>query len=240
MSEDKLEQKDFEYLDQKLQAQYYTEYFFVRLMGAMEIEPRLALYLPFMLLRQAPKFFRDDYRRHWKYCLNHVELRCNFAPNAEPEEMIVKAAHLLPWLVDAHIYHKEEIAQLFHEAESNPLLYHSMADTTRLLHDRKYVSKDFAREVTAKDVGMVELLKLRTPKITPTRRRNATKETHQVEGKLIQDYLIKDRFVNHSDHVGAQTNYYAEIDGSSAFYDERLRRTASRLLIQAIALSQEG
>lgn len=182
---------DFNYLCYRLQTHYYTEHFYVRIRRILKNNPRLALYLPFEVLEAAPNHFKETYRQAWAICLSHIDIReCfNLGDIYEPEarpcepERIIKAAHLLPWLLDNRVIPEEDISEIFEYAKQSDLLFHSFADTARLLYDRGYISKTYERKITTYAARLPRIVRLE-PLFTTEKRKEWLAE--MCDGERVQ------------------------------------------------------
>lgn len=226
-----LSEGEFNYLTQAIQACQYDEYFFVRLALVLRFETRIALYLPFLTLRQAPQFFRETYIYAWENCLSKIDRRDNFTTEYS-NEAVIKAAHLLPWLIEAGMIQKSEVMRRFSKAKQNNLLYHNLAETAPILLQRGYITQSQYEQICANDAQAKTVLS-RNPIEAPSYRPKSERIVRRTEKEIVQDNLLKDYFPRKYDRLSVNTCNYATIDGDSAFYDDRFREIASRLMILA-------
>jgi len=121
---------------------------------------RLILYLPFEFLpdkdwqpaaenlRQAAGRFRQAYLSAWKGLLSTHDVRANFVDGdvLEVEQRVgdlprvVKAAHLIPKLVENGLLEIKEVIALLEES-ADPILKESIADTLPVLADLGYLTE---------------------------------------------------------------------------------------------------
>jgi len=121
---------------------------------------RIALYLPFELmpdkkwqpvgekLRQASEQFRQSYMKAWKSLLTQHDVRANFVDGdvLEAEHRkgdlprVVKAAHLIPKLVEKGFMGVENAITLMEESD-DPVLKNSIADALGVLADMGLITK---------------------------------------------------------------------------------------------------
>ena len=122
-----LQRKELDFLCTRIRERRFTEYFYVRLIRAIRHNPALALYLPFVVLRQSPNFFRAEYRQVWRNCLT------NETPNSFVcrEILIHRASQLVPWLLNAKIFLKKDIEEILASLPENSIESIELADGLR-------------------------------------------------------------------------------------------------------------
>ncbi len=132
---------------------------------------RIALYLPFEFLpqktwhpaneqlQQATDQFRSSYMETWKKLLNVHDVRANFVDGdvLEVEQRVgdlprvVKAAHLIPKLVEHGLMTAQDVITLLEESEDQTLK-DSIADTLPVMADLQLITEqDFEYMATSKD-----------------------------------------------------------------------------------------
>lgn len=112
---------------------------------------QLALYWPLEDLELATVDFREAYVDAWQEMLLVHDMRENFntgdvyEPEARPgdPERVVKAAHLLPWLLRAEFVSAENVADLV-DNSGDIVLKRSILDTKRMLEDWGLMSDELA------------------------------------------------------------------------------------------------
>ncbi len=104
-------------------ADHYRRMFYQGCMDILERQPRFALYIPFEELQNAPDVFREEYLKAWRECCHYLDVRECFnlgdiyeqsASTGEPER-VVKAYHLLPWLIRWGYLSEKDLAELVKE-----------------------------------------------------------------------------------------------------------------------------
>jgi hypothetical protein len=96
------------------------EHFYYKLSEMLLDYPRLALFVPFYILKNATNNFRKAYLKTWQTCCPMSDTREEFhiGDYYEPEASIgapnhvVKAMHLLPWLLKYEYLNTEELIKL--------------------------------------------------------------------------------------------------------------------------------
>ena len=130
-------------------AEGYSNEFYYELGAIMAKQPRLALYLPFSALCAAPDEFRDTYLDAWKQCWGYRDIRECFnlgdiyertARRGEPER-IVKAMHLLPWLVEYGYLSSHDVLTIVRFMLEDELLCWSVLDALVVLEKRGLVTR---------------------------------------------------------------------------------------------------
>jgi len=109
---------------------------------------RLVLYLPFEFLPKAPERFRQAYLKTWKRSLSIHDVRANFVDGDIIEEeqqagnlpRVVKAAHLIPKLIENGFMEVKDILTLMEESDDQ-LLKESIADTLPVLADLGFLAE---------------------------------------------------------------------------------------------------
>lgn len=104
---------------------------------------RLALYLPLEELQDAPDYFRAHYMTAWRKCLHFKDVRENFNVgdslelDARDENFpyVVKAAHLIPWLLHFGYIGEAYVLELLEH--SNDCLVRSICDCEKLFYNVK-------------------------------------------------------------------------------------------------------
>ena len=120
-------------------ASIYRDMFYQGCEDIFEKQPRLALYIPFEELRDAPDSFRKEYLRAWRECCRYLDVRESFnvgdiyeqsASEGEPER-VVKAYHLLPWLIRWGYLSEQDLVELVdeHVMTNNYYALSSIKDT---------------------------------------------------------------------------------------------------------------
>lgn len=103
---------------------------------------RLVFYLPFEFLPKAPERFKQAYLKAWDSLLSVHDVRANFVDGDILEEeqqtgslpRVVKAAHLIPKLVEHGLIEVKSILTLMEESDDQ-ILRNSIADTLPVLAD---------------------------------------------------------------------------------------------------------
>lgn len=121
---DQLERKEMDLLCERIRNRYFTEYFYVRLVKAIQRNPPLALYLPFVVLKQAPNFFRAEYRYAWESCFSKKKA----GSAARHEILIHRASQLIPWLIRAKIYRKQDLEHILALMQEGSIEYAVISD----------------------------------------------------------------------------------------------------------------
>lgn len=133
---------------------------------------RIVLYLPFELLpdrkwkpssevlQHEAEQFRAAYMASWDALLSVQDVRANFVDGDVPEEQsrtadlprVVKAAHLIPQLVERGYMGIEDVLQLM-ETSADGTLKHSIADTLPVLADLGFLhDADLTRMEASDDI----------------------------------------------------------------------------------------
>lgn len=107
---------------------------------------RLALYLPLEELQDAPTSFRISYLNAWRRCLEYEDVRENFnlgdsleiAARDEDFPYVVKAAHLVPWLLKYKYLSESEILDLLEEGSET--LIRSICDCEKMFYNIRFVT----------------------------------------------------------------------------------------------------
>jgi len=154
---------------------------------------RMALYLPFELLpgkdwnpateelQQASSRFKNSYMDAWKTLLSQHDVRANFVDGdvLEPEHRksdlprVVKAAHLIPKLVEKGFIRVEDVIVLMEESKDQ-VLKESIADALAVLADLGLITeKEFKNMSESKDRLVRGMAKIISSDIQ--------KEDHQTE-----------------------------------------------------------
>ncbi len=115
---------------------------------ASSFNQRLILYLPTKLIPKNPnklelatRRFRKVYRTSWYNLLSNHELRANFSDgDTEKQDMVNKAAHLIPILLDKELITFQEIIDLLN-ISSDKILNDSILDTLTTIFELGLVSK---------------------------------------------------------------------------------------------------
>lgn len=162
---------------------------------------RIALYLPFEFipdastkattkeLQQATDKFRADYMSAWKSLLHTHDVRANFVDGDVLEvasregdlPRVVKAAHLIPKLVERGLLKTEDVLQLMEETD-NEILKQSIADTLPVLKDLGLLAEEDTTHSIGKESTAVErgiLLEI-TPQAVQEKIQT---EFHRVDGQ---------------------------------------------------------
>ena len=104
-------------------ASIYHNVFYQGCSGILEKQWRLALYIPLEELRDAPDSFREDYLRAWRECCHYLDVRECFnvgdiyersASTGHPER-VIKAYHLLPWLIRWGYLSEQDLVNIVEE-----------------------------------------------------------------------------------------------------------------------------
>jgi hypothetical protein len=155
---------------------------------------RLALYLPFEFmpdkswlpasaeLSQAAERFKDVYMEAWRSLLGTHDVRANFVDGdvLEVEQRtsdlprVVKAAHLIPKLVEAGMLEIDEVINLL-ETSDDQILKDSIIDTAPMLWDLGLIGKDQVASMQASEYESIQELALAITLANP-----ATKSEHIV------------------------------------------------------------
>lgn len=131
------------------------------LLGEDSEYQRILLYLPFEFLPGAPERFKEAYMASWERQLSTHDVRANFVDGDVMEvdkrdgdlPRVVKAAHLIPKLVEAGFMTVEEVARRMNETDDE-ILRQSIADTLPVLQDMGFLEGG-ARIEKVKEVGEV-------------------------------------------------------------------------------------
>ncbi|MBI4257238.1 nucleotidyltransferase domain-containing protein [Candidatus Uhrbacteria bacterium] len=110
---------------------------------------RVLLYLPFEFLSGAPEFFKQTYLSAWEKLLSTHDVRANFVDGdvmeVEKRETdlprVVKAAHLIPKLVEVGFLTVEEVLRRMDETDDD-VLRNSIVDTLPVLRDMGFLEGD--------------------------------------------------------------------------------------------------
>ena len=130
-------------------AEGYSNEFYYAVGAIMTKQPRLALYLPFSALCAAPDEFRDAYLDAWKQCWGYRDIRECYnqgdiyertARRGEPER-VVKAMHLLPWLVEYGYLSGSDVLTIVRFMQEDELLCWSVLDALKVLEDRGLIKR---------------------------------------------------------------------------------------------------
>lgn len=113
---------------------------------SMPENARLALYLPLEELEEAPVYFRKSYLKAWLLCLSQADVRENFnlgdsleiAARDENFPYVVKAAHLIPWLLKYKYLNEAEVLEL--AREGNMQLLSSICNCEKLFYNIHFVT----------------------------------------------------------------------------------------------------
>ena len=117
-------------------------------LAALLTEPensRLALYIPLDELDIAPEHLKQAYLAAWRHCLTQEDVRENFnqgdsyeiSARSKDFAYVVKAAHLIPWLLKANILQEDEIFELL---ETGPVtLIQSICDCWEMLGQKRFL-----------------------------------------------------------------------------------------------------
>lgn len=123
---------------------------------------RILFYLPFEELQNAPVEFRTAYLTAWHHLMTVYDVRENFhfgdtfEPDARPNgelERVVKAAHLIPWLLKAGYITLYDVADILRKRTDEPILIQSVKDTLPYIRD-----KELVRNVSAFDAALLMFL----------------------------------------------------------------------------------
>lgn len=110
---------------------------------------RILLYLPFSELDNAPGHFRKVYLDAWYNLLNVTDARENFhlgdvfEPDARKDgqiDLIVKSAHLTPWLIKTKYLTVEDLERIIQHGQDDTLLLQSFADTFDVLAQNNLIN----------------------------------------------------------------------------------------------------
>lgn len=110
----------------------YSDELYDSLQNLMEKQPRIALYLPFELLENAPIFFGISYINAWTACLSEIDERILFEGLPVPvndNECCVKAIHLLPWLLGYGYIGDRELERILRLHARNRYIMQDLHDT---------------------------------------------------------------------------------------------------------------
>lgn len=107
---------------------------------------RLALYIPLDEFTEAPKSLKLIYLAAWRNCLKQEDVRENFnqgdslevSARGEGFAYVVKAAHLIPWLLKAHILQEEEVFDLLESGSIS--LIQSICDCWEILAQKRFLA----------------------------------------------------------------------------------------------------
>lgn len=160
---------------------------------------RMLLYLPFELLpndKQEPKTeqlrdaiagIKSRYRKEWFHLLSHHDIRADFSDGdimeanlrTYPLPKVVKAAHLIPWLVERDIISVDEVITIM-EKTNDGVLRESIADSLQVLAETNALShQDIYRMTNSHNSWVANLVKLLN---VPQKKENAESlNSHSLE-----------------------------------------------------------
>ncbi len=133
----------------------YDEKCYLALRNIMLEQPRISLYIPLSELEDAPAFFRVAYVGAWYECLKERDSREDFYLGRKKDEIedeyIVKALHLLPWLLHYDYVGEPTVESVYRKMGQRIENHQSLRDALPLI--RRDVSDEcFKRlEETLKD-----------------------------------------------------------------------------------------
>ena len=112
---------------------------------------RVLLYLPFGILQDAPDNFKKVYMGAWRNLLQIYDVRENFhigdvfevdARPIEGLDLVVKCAHLTPWLLKFGYLDFFGLRKILNEFRDDEILLRSFSDTWRYIKDKEILSKE--------------------------------------------------------------------------------------------------
>lgn len=183
------------------------------LSGLMESEDykRLALYVPFEFLpnkkwrpsekklQQATGQFSEAYMKAWRSLLSIYDVRANFVDGDVLEEKqrdgdlprVVKAAHLIPKLVENGLLEVKDVIKLMEESDDE-ILKDSIADTLPVLADLRFlVEKEIESMEESKDRLVHNMARIIISNMKAGERQVETK-SKEVALSSVQEKLTKE------------------------------------------------
>lgn len=159
--------------------EYYRESFYRACASIMVEQPRLALYLPFKELHDAPIVFREKYMEAWHGCRSDLDVRecfnlgdiCEPGANKGRPELVKKAYHLLPWLVRYGYISGTRLMVEIEEAKESGDVYTLNAIADALPYFRKYVSAAVAIRIERMLLDIPKVPVSTLSRTTPKRQR---------------------------------------------------------------------
>ena len=133
-----------------LQSNSNPKSYFAAIRVLLGENPRLALYVPLEELSlESPADFRASYHRAWRECWNSEELRSDYtqgdiSPQASVREgqKIIKAFHLIPWLLRSGIICPLEIEEIIEKYHDNPAAMQALGDCVSVFRDTDFFNED--------------------------------------------------------------------------------------------------
>jgi len=201
-------------LEEALAGQHLTEQqvvdLYVSLSDLLKNNPedaRIVFYLPFeflpqadwkpesQALQQAIDQFQTAYKTVWNRLLSVHDVRANFVDGDVMEvklrdgdlPRVVKAAHLIPKLVEKGLMNTEEVFTLM-ETTKDEVLKHSIADTLPVLADLGFIKEpDLDRVRTSRDVFVRTKAAFMTP--SAVKRDTQERQTKDITLALVERQL---------------------------------------------------
>ena len=134
---------------------------------------RLALYLPMEELRLdiAPANLRAAYNRAWRKCWNDIETRGDYtqgdispARNSKEGQKIIKAFHLLPWLIRGGMIQPIEIDEIIERYHDNTAAMQSLSDCVPVFENKEFFGNNSLGHCSAKRISEISALRPPQPK----------------------------------------------------------------------------
>lgn len=177
------------------QGRPYSDAFYGAIATIMDEQPRLTLYLPFNVLEHAPEGFCDAYLGNWKRCWGYRDIRECFnqgdiyertARRGEPER-IVKAMHLLPWLVQYGYLSANDVVTIVRFMREDQLLCWSAYDALEIMEKREQISRDQSFKIR-------EFMSCLTPRLATSELLVETPARKQWLAERSQNYGVGEEF----------------------------------------------
>lgn len=206
---------------------------------------RIILYLPFEFLpnaswrpqtselQLATDRFQRDYLGAWQALLSTQDVRANFVdgdvldPETRTEDLprVVKAAHLIPQLVERGLLSSRDVLDLVEEND-DPVLRHSIVDTLPVLADLKLLKDEDRTRIEASSDALLQNVAKEIESSTPRadERRSAAKPDELTPSAL------EDRFQTAFDHIDRE--HFSGITDQRAAW---LRKEEKRAVLETVS-----
>ncbi len=124
------------------------------LVKIMHHYPRISLYVPFWILKDAPEHFRDEYLAAWQKCWAYqdVEEAFNIGDILEKNcritepRRVVKAMHLIPWLVEYGYISTQDILQIMRCLRDDRVVTDSIFDAVTYMRQNETIGDEMFGE----------------------------------------------------------------------------------------------
>ena len=218
-----------EYLNNKKPSSLDKNNFYRSVTEILAKYPRLALYLPFKTLKEAPKEFRPRYLEAWRECWAYRDLREAFnlgdiyesSAAIGESERIVKAMHLVPWLVQYEYLGESDIVTIMRFMHDDNLLCWSLKDAASVMY---FIDKLSVKTWKAiKEINIAARTKPPTL-IVETAERRHWREARAKNYNFGENFSIKNPTGPFSDNIDYETIGKLEVPD-----DQILILTGSRL-----------